>query len=339
MTSLFTQTRKLLAATAAFAALAATPLAAATSGGAMSLIPKDAVTVGVVHLDDIRSSPLSAMLFEQTDKIGSNGEADRFMQDSGLQPTKDVDLVVVSTSPVTALGTEARVLVLTEGRFDVVRITTAITSRGAVKKTSPNGVYYTLPDKGADAKNGAVAFISNHLAAMGSEDAVVQALADNAHGGTTFTTASGLGREMKRLDAKATAWALVDVTRSSRLIGGAHVPSNAPQHQALSSALRTVSTVALWATDNGDSLKLGATGVSNDEETRQLLEDTIRGMISAWRLAASEKAPELVSVLRKFTVTNGSDNITISGTIPAETLKMLKAKAKHTISAEGSTSK
>jgi hypothetical protein len=96
--------------------------------------------------------------------------------------------------------------------------------------------------------------------------------------------------------------------------------------------------VAVWATDAGDSLKLGATGVSNDQETRQLLEDTIRGMISAWRLAASDKAPELVSVLRKFTVTNGSDNITISGTIPAETLKMLKSKAKHA-SVDASTSK
>jgi hypothetical protein len=338
MTSLLTHSRKLFAAAAAVAALAA-PLAAAT-GGAMSLIPKEAVTVGVVHLDDIRSSPLSSMLFEQTDKIGSNGEADRFMQDSGLQPAKDVDLVVVSTSPVTALGTEARVLVLAEGRFDVARITAAITSRGAVKKTSPNGVYYTLPEKEREGKdNGAVAFINNHLAAMGSEDAVVQALSDNAHGGTAFSSASGLGREMKRLDPKATAWALVDVTRSSRLVGGAHVPSNAPQHQALSSVLRTVSTVAIWATDAGDSLKLGATGVSNDEETRQLLEDTIRGMISAWRLAASEKAPELVSVLRKFTVTNGSDNITISGTIPADTLKMLKTKAKHTMSAEGTASK
>jgi len=338
MTSLLTQSRKLFAAAAAVAALAA-PLAAATTGGAMSLIPKDAVTVGVVHLDEVRTSPLSAMLFEQTDKLGSNGEADSFLKDSGLQPSKDVDLLVVSTSPVTALGSDARVLVLAEGRFDIARITAAITARGAVKKSSPNGDYYSLPDKGNDRKdNGVVAFLTNHLAAMGSESAVVQALSDRAQGGTGFSSASGLGLEMKRLDPKATAWALVDVTRSSRLVGGAHVPGNAPQQQALSSALRTVSTVAVWATDAGDSLKLGATGVSNDEETRQLLEDTIRGMISAWRLAASDKAPELVSVLRKFTVTNGSDNITISGTLPAETLKMLKAKAKHA-SVDATTSK
>jgi len=71
-----------LAATAllAFPALAKTD--------AQSLIPSDAVTVGVVHLDEMRSSPLSGALFQQTDKITADGDAAQFLLDAGLSNTE-----------------------------------------------------------------------------------------------------------------------------------------------------------------------------------------------------------------------------------------------------------
>ena len=50
---------------------------------------------------------------------------------------------------------------------------------------------------------------------------------------------------------------------------------------AVSTALHNVSTVALWATDTGDAIKLGAFGLAHDSETLQLLEDTLRGALSA----------------------------------------------------------
>src|SRR5512140_2499220 len=117
--------------TRALAALALTlalaPAAFAKSD-ALSLIPNDAVTVGVVRLADMRTSPLSSMLFQQTDKVTTNGDAERFLTEAGLQPSKDVDVVVVATSPRTNLGAEANVLVAAEGRFNVDRITNALTA-------------------------------------------------------------------------------------------------------------------------------------------------------------------------------------------------------------------
>src|SRR5207253_4542424 len=70
---------------------------------ALSLIPNDAVTVGVVRIADMRSSPLSSALFEQTDKVSSNGDAEVFLREAGLQPTRDIDIVMVATSPRTTL--------------------------------------------------------------------------------------------------------------------------------------------------------------------------------------------------------------------------------------------
>ena len=75
------------------------------------------------------------------------------------------------------------------------------------------------------------------------------------------------------------------------------------------------------ATDSGDTLKLGAFGLSSDPETLQLVEDTLRGALSAMRLAVQDKQPDLVSVLRRFNVSRTDDSVTISGTVPAATFR------------------
>jgi hypothetical protein len=312
----------------ALAAAALLVPAAYAKTDAQSLIPKDAVTVGVVHLDEMRSSPLSGAMFQQTDKIASDGDAAQFLLDAGLKPSTDVDVIMVATSPKTTMGKEADVLIAADGRFNVERLSAALVSRGAVRKTSPNGAYYSLPDKkdSEESKHGAVAFPDGHLALAGTEDAVIEALAARAAGGTHFASASTLGHDMARIDPKATAWALVDVIRAQRLTGSPKVSSENPAGLALGTALRTVSTVALWATDSGDAVKLGAFGLSNDTETLQLLEDTIRGGLSAMRLAVQDKQPDLVSVLRRFTVSRSNDSVTISGSVPAETFKKFAAE-------------
>ena len=318
--------RRFSAALAATLALTAT--AAFANTDAISLIPNDAVTVGVVRLASMRNSPLSSTLFQQTDKISSNGDAALFLQEAGLQPAKDVDVLVVATSPRANLGsTETDVLVAADGRFNVDLLSAALLRRGAVKK---NG-YLLLPQsKDSNANHqGAVAFPDSHLALAGTEDAVAEALRNRAAGGTTFLTASGLGREVGRIDPLATAWAVVDVARAARLTGAPHVPSQNESAQALQSAIKNVSTVALWATDTGDSLKLAGLGVSHDAETLQLLEDTIRGALAAMRLAAQDKSPDLVGVLRRFDVSHTTDTVQVTGSIPADTIKTFMAKQQH----------
>lgn len=298
--------------------------AAFARSGAMALIPNDAVTVGVVRLSDLRSSPLSSALFSQTDEITTDGDAAKFLADAGLQPSRDIDVLVVATSPTSNLGHDADVLVAAEGRFNVDRLTAALISRGAVKKET----HLVLPThSGEDGRQGAVAFLNSGLAVIGTEAAVVEAVASYATGGTSFTTASGLGHDLARIDPHATAWAIVDVARASRISGGPHIGSQNDSAQAMNSALKRVSTIAMWATDAGDQLKLGAIGLSNDSETLQLLEDTIRGGLAAMRLAIQDKSPDLVPVLRRFTVSRSDDSISISGSVPAETFRQYAKKA------------
>ena len=318
--------RKMLTVCAALLALTA-PAIAKTD--ALSLIPNDAVTVGVVRLVDMRTSPLSSTLFQQTDKLSSNGDAEMFLREAGLQPTNDIDVVMVATTPQTTLGHNANVLIAADGRFNVDRLTRALASRGATKKTSVYGDYYLLPNENNSDHNGAAAFPDGHLALVGTEASVVAALRARDAGGTSFTAASGLARDLGRIDPHATAWAIVDVARVQRFAGGPHVSNNTTSGEALNSALKTMTTIALWATDSGDALKLGAFGLSRDPQTLQDVEDTLRGALSAMRLAAQDKQPELVTVLRKFNVTRTDDSVTISGSVPAATVKEYVGKAQR----------
>ena len=295
---------------------------------ALSLVPANAATVGMVKLGEMRTSPLSSMLFEHTDKMSADGEAQKFIAETGLSPAKDIDVLVVATSPRTALGSEADILVIAEGRFNVEKLTKAITARGAVKK---NG-YLLLPEDDSDHDgdhDAAVAFPTGSLVLAGNEHAVAAALAARANGGTNFRTAGLLGAELARIDRNATAWALVDVARAQRLTkGGTINTGKGNSGDALAAAIKSVSTLAVWAKDTGDALELSAFGVSSDAETLQLLEDTARGALSALRLAVKDKAPEMVSVLRRFDVTRKDDSLRIDGSIPAATLRNIMAKQR-----------
>jgi hypothetical protein len=292
---------------------------------ALSLVPANAVSVGMVKLNELRSSPLSSMLLQHTDKMTADGDAQKFLTDAGLSPIKDVDVLVVATSPRTTLGTEADVVVIAEGRFIPERLTKALVERGATNK----GSYLLLDkDEGNASEKGAVAFPSTSLVIAGNERSVVAALAARSAGGTGFAGRSGLGLDLARVDKNATAWALVDVVRAQRLAnGGGHINTGKGQAgEALQAALKSISTVAVWATDKGDALELGALGLSTDTETLALLEDTLRGALSAMRLAVKDKAPEMVSVLRAFDVTRKSDSIRVEGTVPATAIRDLLAK-------------
>ena len=314
----------LLVVTAAFPVGAATP-----SDDAVALIPPDAASAGLVRVLDLRTSPLFDRVFSETGRMSADADAARFLAETGLDPKRDVDLVAFAGSPGRSGG--GSVLVAFEGRFEAAKLAAAIAARGAERKTTLDGDYFLLKDRkheGTSHEGSAIAFVSNRLIVAGSETAVVQALARRAAGGGGFAAGAGLGHETSRLDSKASAWVLVDVAKVP-MSGYAHSGNGDNPATAVVSAMKSVSLVALSVTVDGDALKLSATGVSTDAETRQNLEDAIRGVLAVWRMTVQEKQPDLVPVLRGFKVTQGTDSVTLSGTIPGPTLRELAAKKGH----------
>ncbi len=311
------------------ALLALPPAAAASSDDALSLVPPDAAAAGLVHVTDLRTSPLFDRVFSETGRLSCDADAARFLSETGLDPKQDVDLVVFAGAPGPAGAGWA--LVVFEGRFDPAKLAAATAARGAALKATPYGDTFLLPEGragGADRGRGAVAFVSSRLVVAGSETAVAQALARRASGGGGFAAGQGLGREMWRIDPKSSAWALVDMSRVPMKRREAGERSDGPA-AAVVSAMKSVSLAAFSVTVEGDALKLSATGVSDSAETRQDLGDAVRGVLAMWRMAVQEKHPDLVPVLRAFKVTEGKDSVTLAGTLPGPVIRELQASKIH----------
>ncbi len=300
------------------AALAGTAVAApAPPGDALALVPSDAVAVGQVRFDRLKSSPVSAGLFHETDAISADGKAARFLADAGLDPKKDVDSAVFS---LTSTGTdETGPLVVFQGRFHPDALAAATASRGAVRVDSAPFPYYRLPNRPGEHahESGAVAFVSPTLVIAGSEPALLHALDAYAAGTAGIPPHSFVSDALGRVDTRSAAWAIVDAARIQKLHPpSAHEGGDGPAAQ-LAGALRSLSLVTFQADLSGSSVAITATGIASDEETRQNLEDVLRGMLAAWRMSAQSNNPELVSAIRKIKVSRTDDGVMISGDVPS----------------------
>jgi hypothetical protein len=336
-----------IASVSSLLVLSAPLQAASRVDDALALVPADAASVGMINLADLRTSPLSARLFSETDHMAVNGDAARFLEETRLRPKEDVDLMVVAGTPGRN-GQDSSGLVIFEGRFETEKIAAALASRGAIKKTSPHGDSYQLVDRdgtGSGRKSGSIALISNHLIVAGDDASVAAALVQRDSGGTLFRSGAGLGRHLSRIEPGATVWALVDVKKCpfGEKRKGLHMKGDikvdgedhhvdvqeggsGSHADVLRSAFSSVSLVALQATAKGDALKLSAVGLSDNQETRELIDDSLRGILAAWRLAVQDKSPDMVSVLRKFKVSHDREGVSVSGTLSGAAVRALAEK-------------
>lgn len=342
--------KRTLALSALALALVSTPLVAGRPDDALAIVPADAASVGAIRLSDLRASPLAAKLFADLDRVTTDGDAARLLEETRLNPKEDVDLIVAAGSPKGPDGGKGAGLVIFEGRFDAARLASAAAARGAERRSAEGGDYFLMHGKSGSA-DGAMAFVNDHLIIAGTESYVARALATRAAGGSGFASGTGLGRHLSRIDSGASAWALVDMTRfpmGQREGHGIHVkgtvnsqPVNVDVTQhgneapiVLLSAMKSVSLVTLQVTAKGDSLSLAATGLSDDAETRENLEDAIRGVLAAWRMGVQDTNPDMVSVLRKFKVARDRDGVSISGTLPGSAIRAMTEGKKKAVTTE-----
>lgn len=313
-----------IALAAALALLCADARAVRRTEDPIALVPADAATVAVLHWNELKQTPLGERVLANFDHISADDDTARFLRETGLTPSEDIDTIVVSMTP--SKGNDSA-LVLFEGRFDLGRISKALVSRGATLQKSAAGELYRLPNHGGE--DGAVALVNRNLLVCGTEESVQAALARRDNGGEGGLGAGlGLGKQLSRVDMDASAWALVDLTRFPRHdaepgeSGHAGEPS-----RAVIGAMKSVTLLALQTKVKGDGLDFRASGVASSDEDRQNLEDALRGVLAMWRMAVQDKSPELVPVIRKFQVDSDGDAVSIRGSLPGTFLRSLESRS------------
>ncbi|MDX1583030.1 MAG: hypothetical protein R3338_05445 [Thermoanaerobaculia bacterium] len=296
------------------------PLFAGTND-LLSIVPTDAVSVGVVRIDQLKGGELGGMLFEETSDITTDGEAMMFLQEAGLNPMSDVDSLLFAMLPREGDPSEGEFLFLVDGRFDPVRLSSAVTRRGAVPAAAGGTSYFTIEKKGEHdghhaGRVAAVSFPSSTLAIAGTEAAVVEALEILQAGGSDFLAASNIGRDLGAIDRDASAWAMMDVQRSARMGRSMTRKLHEDHAQNFGKAMRYVSMMGVWGSERDGNMEFGGVALSSDEETRVLLEDVVRGITAAWRMTAREENPEWLRVIRSFEIGRDDAGVNITGSIP-----------------------
>jgi hypothetical protein len=301
--------------------------ASAASDEALALVPPDVASVGVIHLDALRSSPFAARLFSETDELAVDGDAAKFLAETGLRPRQDVDVVVVAGLASNRIHGTDDGLVIFEGRFDPARLEAAMEARGAIRKSTSQGDYLLVGGRHGEGNRAAIAVLSQRLVVAGSPASVDRALADRQAGGSGLLRGEGIGRQIHRVPPGASAWAIVDATRAP-FARGPRRSEDGDAADALVGAMKSVSLFVFHATSRGDALELSATGITADAETRELLEDALKGVVAMWRLAVHEKSPDMVPILRKFEIESDREGVTIHGTLPGSFLRKM-AERRH----------
>lgn len=299
---------------------------ASTSDRLLSLVPADAVSVGMVRVDDMRRSPTAQAVFAKMSAGGFDAEAEALLREAGLRPDQDVDLIIVAIAP-SASPDHPRPLVAASGRFDPARLASVVESRGATRKSVAGAAYFLLPE--SDARPGehpAVSFYDRHLVLAGTEEAVVAAIRTARSGRSSFD-GSPLARELSRIDPRASGWMLFDVQRAQAL-ANLKVPGASPFGDQAYAAMKNIATISLWVAETSEGLEFGSAAVAADAETRALVADVLKGLLSALRMAAQEEQPEMVKIIRRFEVDSRGGAVTLTGSVPAAFVHGVVAQMK-----------
>ncbi len=314
----------------AFLALGATlePAAPPTVGELLNLVPEGAQTVVAVDSAALRSHPkVQAWLLQQHSWTGAGQEIQQFLADAGLDPLRDVDGVVVALLGETH---PTRGLVLCAGRYDPAALGAALVKRGATAFTLGKVAAYRLPDSGHRGHaDGVLAIPSSELMIAGEEASVAAALVP-PHAVIPLVAneiASG------HIDVRAPFWVVATVPAQARAKAQeaeGHMEGEGTEPmRGIVLASGAVERIAMQAFLD-DSLKVSAVAVADTVENAQLIRDAVKGALAAARLAAQQKKPELVNVLRDVEVGVSGNEVSVAATIPLALLEKLAAEHKAT---------
>ena len=314
----------------------ALPATAAKLPALVDAAPADAAAVFYADVASMRGSALASKVIDSgSHVVHCDADADDFLRDLGVDPSKDVDRVLISVRPAAGKGEPPEMLVVAEGRFDAARIGKTLAGRGATPQPVAGTTLYRLatmrtgaPAEGPGNEDRFVVSVpSSGRVVAGTDAEVIRALSGRS-GRSAFAPGQPLANLATLARTGSSAWFVVDTDRfvsaaDRRTVSGA-------KGDAVSQAVGSLSSV----TAVGGSLDLGRgvdfqlSAKADTEENAELVEDSIRGFLALWRLAAQDKAPDAVSALRKFRVERGGTTSTMSGTLSRADVEKLVSGAK-----------
>ena len=288
----------------------------------LASVPENSSAVIVVDLAALRAVPLAQEWLRDSHApwTGIDNDATAFLRDAGLDPTRDVDLLVLAVTRGHDAGGNA--LVLAAGRYDPASLDAALVQRGATRVTVAGGPALRLPRHGGPERADIVVHTGDDLLVAGPESAVTAALGSHAPPSTLVAQALAAGQ----VDVKAPFWMVVELPpQAHEAMNHMELSSTEPEANALSNVVRATAAVQRVAVSGwlGDALTVRSVAVATTEENAGLLRDAIKGALAAARLEFQQRDARLVEPLRDTAVTVSGATVEVRASIPVELLRDL----------------
>lgn len=318
--------RKALVSLVLVCTAVAAAAAPANIASLIGVLPEGSSVVVAVDVAALRAQPTiqSWLLEHSAPWSGVDEETASFLAEAGLDPVRDVDLMVVAMRD----GNEDDPLALFAGRYDPSSLGAALVKHGAEVVQISGRTAYKLEGLADSTPDAPFMTVADDLVMVGSRDAIAAAAAGGANGSAIVADSVRLGH----LDLNAPFWMVVDVPEQveadSRQV---EIHSDDPDMQTVDGLLHataSVRRVAMYARVS-DLLEISSTAMATTEENAELLRDAVKGVIAAARLQAQETHPEVVDILRKVKVVTDGNTLTVAGAVPVTLLEELAMRDRH----------
>lgn len=310
-----------LFAVAATLAMAAPP----TTGDLLRLVPDGAQAVVAIDSAALRAHPaVQTWLARQHAWAATDEELKRFLDDSGLDPVRDVDLLVLAAL---GSGQQTTGVALLVGRYDSAALGVALTARGASSFALAGAPAFRLPDSEHCGRQAVLAQRSTELVIVGDEAAVTATLSVPHAVSPLVAGEIAAGS----LDLHAPFWIVAAVPAEvhrhvGETVDHVHGEGSDSVRGVLLASGAVQKVIAQAYLD--DSLRVVGTGVADTAENAGLLRDAAKGALAAMRLHLQGSAPELVEVLRNVEIRADGTAVSAKGVIPLALLEKLAAEHK-----------
>jgi hypothetical protein len=289
--------------------------------GEALVLPADARFVMGFDVKRFTASPFYARYASER---GMQPQSLRELEEkTGLNPTRDVDQIVVAGTPDLRKGSPG--LALAIGRFDLYKIGRTLETEGKATGHNVGGVsVYTFKGKGEDAGSVALAFLDESVLLFGPGSQVEAAVASRTRGEAPLRKNTVLMALVEKVRPGSTFWMVGDQS----LLAGLPTSVPAPGVSVEGAAVTLPALKSLTVTGDLDpQVSLAITGEAADELAAKNLADVVRGFVALMSLQAQQK-PELRQLASAVTVATEANRVLVSARVPYELLDALQARTK-----------
>ncbi len=281
--------------------------------GLIALIPANSKLVAGIDVVQCRTSQFGQFILSKSQ--AGDAHFDQFMTQTGFDPRRDLDSVVMTSSSEDG-GKDAAFAILARGNFDQAKITATAIAKGAVAGTYQNVALLVSKDKGQPV---AIAFPDTGVAVMGDVASVHQVIQNLT---TPATLSVDLTNRIDAVGAANDSWFVS--TNGAGMLGKEFAAQTGGQMGGQMQALQSIHS-ASGGVKFGSTVAVTLEAGTRSEQDATSLADVFRfaGSMVQMQRQQNRKAAILASAVDNMQVAASGQSVHVAFSMSEQNLEQM----------------